>query len=100
MKERLTAPRNRVFFARVRYEIAKAVMIVAAASICFALVHPLAADPIGVGKVERLADAVAPAPSLLPVPALQVIAPAALVPAPQAALMSRDIHELTCTLTC
>ena len=75
-------------------------MVIAAASIFFALVHPLAADPIGVGKVERLADAVAPAPILLSTLAFQITHhPAVLLP-PQMPLMSLDLTELICVLNC
>ncbi len=84
----------------VRYEIAKAVMVLAAVSIFFALVHPLAADPIGVGKVERLADAVAPAPTLLPTLVFRVTDHPVALFAPQTPLMSLDIRELACVLTC
>jgi hypothetical protein len=98
--QQLTPHRNPVCFAGVRYEIAKAVMLLAAASIFFALVHPLAADPIGVGKVERLADAVAPAPSLLPALAFQVIDLLLLSPVPQTPLLSPDFTELICVLNC
>lgn len=75
-------------------------MVVAAASVFFALVHPLAADPIGVGKVERLADAVAPAPTLLSTLALQVTNHPAGFPAPQMPLTSLDVTDLTCVLIC
>lgn len=75
-------------------------MIIAAASIFFALVHPLAADPIGVGKVERLADAVAPAPTLLSALAFLATGHPAVFPAPQMPLMSHDVTELICVLTC
>lgn len=84
----------------VRYEIAKAVMIIAAASIFFALVHPWAADPIGVGSVERLADAVAPAPILLPALAFLVIAHPFVHLMPQMPLMSPDLNELICVFNC
>ncbi len=84
----------------MRYKIAKVVMVVAAASVFFALVHPLAADPIGVGKVERLADAVAPAPTLLSTLAFQVTDHPAVSPAWQMPLMSLDVTELICVLTC
>lgn len=75
-------------------------MLLAAVSIFFALVHPLAADPIGVGKVERLADAVAPAPALLPALTFQVADDSAGFPLPQTPLMSLDFTELICVLTC
>ena len=75
-------------------------MVVAAAAIFFALVHPLAADPIGVGKVERLADAVAPAPWFLPAFAPQLSHHPAVSPAPQMLLMSLDVTGLTCVLIC
>ncbi len=84
----------------MRYEIAKAVMIIAAASIFFALVHPWAADPIGFGTVERLADAVAPAPVLLPALAFLVIGHPAAHLLPQMPLMSPDLKELICVLNC
>ncbi len=86
--------------AGVRYEIAKAVMIVAAGAIFFALVHPWAADPIGVGTVQRLADAVAPAPILLPALAFLVIDHPAIHFMPQMPLLSPDLTELICVLNC
>ncbi len=76
------------------------VMLLAAASIFFALVHPLAADPIGVGKVERLADAVAPAPTLLPTLAFRILDHPVLSTVPQTPLLSPDFTELICVLTC
>lgn len=75
-------------------------MVVAAVSVFFALVHPYAADPIGFGKVERLADAVAPAPILLSALVFQVPDHPAVSPAPQMPLMSLDVSELICVLTC
>ena len=83
----------------MKYEIAKIVMVIAAASIFFALVHPFAADPIGVGKVELLADAMAPAPSLLQAFLFQVTLEPAISPAAPMPLMAVDATELNCVLT-
>ncbi len=75
-------------------------MFVSAIAVFFALVCPVAVDPIAVGKVERLADAAAPPPHLLPImPSLMFKQPAAL-PAVEAPLTSVDVTELSCVLTC
>ena len=83
----------------MKYEIAKLVMVIAAASILFALVHPFAADPIGVGKVELLADAVAPAPGLLQAVLIPITLQPVLFPAEAMPLVAADPTELNCVLT-
>lgn len=80
--------------------LAKAVMLVAAAAVLFALVCPVAATPSPVGGVKRISDAVAPiALPLLIVadgPLLTYTAFIALSPAPAAP----EVFELNCILIC
>ncbi len=79
---------------------AKAAMLLAVAGLFFALVCPLAATPMPVGKVKNLADSAAPPPTPLAVAPAPVIAPQA---APTFLLPAADVPELpalTCVLTC
>ena len=81
-------------------EIARTVLLVGAIAVFFALVCPLAVDPIAVGKVERLADAAAPAPSLLPTIVPQISQPTAALEGPVGLAAPLDLAELSCVLTC
>lgn len=81
-------------------KFAKAAMLLAVAGLFFALVCPLAATPMPVGKVKNLADSAAPPPA----PIAAAVAPAAIpLLQPVFLLPAVDVLELpslTCVLTC
>ncbi len=80
--------------------VTKAVMLIAAAAVLFALVVPLAATPMPVGAVKRISDAVAPSAVPLLTTAASVfeaapaVLPEAAVPAPA------DFSDLNCVRNC
>ncbi len=84
----------------MRDKIAKAMMVIAAAGVFFALVCPLAATPMPVGKVKRLADAAAPSPTPLPIIVFQISTQPAVPPLLETALIPFDVSDLSCVLTC
>lgn len=80
--------------------VAKATMFVAAGALLFALVCPLAATPMPVGKVKRISDAVTPATIPLPVIlTTSLLEGPPTVPGSPEALVS-DIPDLICVRTC
>ncbi len=80
--------------------LAKAVMLVAAAAVLFALVCPVAATPSPVGGVKRISDAVAPivVPLLLVADSPQLTDAAFAATSPTPAPL--EVFDVSCILIC